>query len=1055
MARIYVSSTMHDLREHRLQVTAAIRRLGHVVVSMEDYVAEDRPPLDRCLQDVRSVDAFVLLLAWWYGDRPDGHRQSYTELEYDEARRAGIPVFVFLHDGGPTLPLTAVERAAHAEVDAFREKAGRDRLGSMFGTSDQLARLVGEALQKWQPRAAGPDRAVDWEAYRTRLAAAHEWIKLDVIAGPEHDRLVRIPLCDVFVPQRVVSGRPVFDLPDDHSEPTAEPGSPPGAALTGENRASMSVLGGDRRQVVLGGPGTGKTSLLQYLILQLCAPAPATLPAPLQDRPLPFLVELRRYTADGFTDFVRYLSVRLAELDTTISPDALAEVLASAGTLVLLDGLDEILDPGQRARAVEQFQAFARRFPAARVCVTSRIAGYDEVDLGLADFRHYTLLDFGMAEVRRFVEGWYRHYVLPGDDREAAELVRRIAENPRLLELAGNPLLLTMMAILYKHQDLPEKRWELYRRSTAVLLEQWDLTRKRIARTEALPLGVTIGMDQKAEILQRVAEAMLSRTPASGTELNAIRYERLRDVIADYLVEQYRKPPGEAAALSVEILHHLRQRTYILAEIGDRIFGFVHRTFMEYFAAGHILAEFMRRRADYRWLVDEVFAPRHGSANWREPLLLLSGMLAGQDLPVRDVVDALARLPRGSAPSALPFAALCLGEAGRVPAADLAWASGLLTRLITALRRPPGRDAGGDAWVADALRAFALLAPWVPVEAQATTMMEEMADSRSVNERIVGWQLQLAQRSRTDRRFFALDGLAHRDEAVRRAAVAALHREWPGHEEAGRALLERLRVEPNSRVREDIITTVDSGWPGRTELLDVLAARAGTETAPSHVVWLARHLATAWAGSERALDLVLGLAGTQRYRDTGPGSEVGADIQDALLAGWAPGRTCRPPCSAGPARPRSPRRCGWRPSARWPPAGATRCGTGCGTGSTTPGWPPEPASPPWSEPWPASNRWPCPESNGCCRRPCTTRGGRCGRGRAMVSPRPAGRRPRFSWCCSASPPTAPTPPAPTQPSAWPAGRTTGRWWQITTAGATAADSSTRSASFTRCTPTPA
>ena len=59
MARIYVSSTYGDLREHREEVYRTLRKLGHDVVAMEDYVASDQRPLERCLDDVAACDPYV------------------------------------------------------------------------------------------------------------------------------------------------------------------------------------------------------------------------------------------------------------------------------------------------------------------------------------------------------------------------------------------------------------------------------------------------------------------------------------------------------------------------------------------------------------------------------------------------------------------------------------------------------------------------------------------------------------------------------------------------------------------------------------------------------------------------------------------------------------------------------------------------------------------------------------------------------------------------------------------------------------------------------------
>jgi Domain of unknown function (DUF4062) len=63
MARIYVSATYSDLKEHREKVYRVLRQLGHDAVAMEDYVATDQRPLVRCLADVEACDLYVGIFA--------------------------------------------------------------------------------------------------------------------------------------------------------------------------------------------------------------------------------------------------------------------------------------------------------------------------------------------------------------------------------------------------------------------------------------------------------------------------------------------------------------------------------------------------------------------------------------------------------------------------------------------------------------------------------------------------------------------------------------------------------------------------------------------------------------------------------------------------------------------------------------------------------------------------------------------------------------------------------------------------------------------------------
>src|SRR6266542_5091339 len=89
--KVYVSATQRDLLECRAAVHGATRRLGIEDIAMEAYVAEGRPPLDKCLEDVRRCDLYIGLFAWRYGFIPPGADCSITEMEYREAVRPHHP----------------------------------------------------------------------------------------------------------------------------------------------------------------------------------------------------------------------------------------------------------------------------------------------------------------------------------------------------------------------------------------------------------------------------------------------------------------------------------------------------------------------------------------------------------------------------------------------------------------------------------------------------------------------------------------------------------------------------------------------------------------------------------------------------------------------------------------------------------------------------------------------------------------------------------------------------------------------------------------------------
>jgi hypothetical protein len=95
MLQIYISSTYEDLVDYRRAARDAILALRLFPVEMEEYRAADERPLDRCLKDVRSSDAYVGIFAWKYGFRPNNGDKSITQLEYEEALASGKPSYIF------------------------------------------------------------------------------------------------------------------------------------------------------------------------------------------------------------------------------------------------------------------------------------------------------------------------------------------------------------------------------------------------------------------------------------------------------------------------------------------------------------------------------------------------------------------------------------------------------------------------------------------------------------------------------------------------------------------------------------------------------------------------------------------------------------------------------------------------------------------------------------------------------------------------------------------------------------------------------------------------
>jgi hypothetical protein len=143
--RVYVSSTYQDLKDCRHAIRLALQRLGLDDIAMETYTADEDRPVDRCLDDVRSADIYVGVLAWRYGFVPAGAHASITELEYRAAGEAGIPRLIFVLEPDAAWPRSAMDKDS-ARIEAFRDHVLDAHVCDSFTSADDLRAKVAEAV---------------------------------------------------------------------------------------------------------------------------------------------------------------------------------------------------------------------------------------------------------------------------------------------------------------------------------------------------------------------------------------------------------------------------------------------------------------------------------------------------------------------------------------------------------------------------------------------------------------------------------------------------------------------------------------------------------------------------------------------------------------------------------------------------------------------------------------------------------------------------------------------------------------------------------------------
>jgi len=393
--------------------------------------------------------------------------------------------------------------------------------------------------------------------------------------------------------------------------------------------------------VILGDPGAGKTTLMRYLALrhaQAMKRGEATM-TDLGATRLPLYLRLANYAENhdnrSLADFLP-TCIRGEDDGDPALATLIREKLAQGACLVLLDGLDEVIAPDERAQIAQQADALIRAHEHAgnRFVVTSRVAGYRTAPLA-GDLPHYSVCEMNDEQIKRFLDCWchaVERFQTPDlspdtqNDKAQAEIdgiTDAITKNPGVRRLAANPLLLRVLALIHRTgARLPQRRIELYRLAADTLIRDWELAR-------GIPQAALVNEAEANRLLAELAAWMHQNKPAGIATEGEVR-EQLANVKAGFVGKEPDDPDVQNAVS--EFLTRIRQHTGLFVERAPRRYGFMHLTFEEYFAARWLVA---KPREAAKRIRNHLHRPR-----WEEPILLAIGFY-GMEFPddVSDLVE--------------------------------------------------------------------------------------------------------------------------------------------------------------------------------------------------------------------------------------------------------------------------------------------------------------------------------------------------------------------------------------------------------------------------------
>jgi len=389
-------------------------------------------------------------------------------------------------------------------------------------------------IWEWIYRRIAPSNplSISLRTYKRSLRNS-DLARLENPVGPE----LKVPLRDAFASLRLTSGpdRQWLDL--------------------------FNFAADTERFVVLGGPGTGKTTLMKSLLMSVVN---RTAREPLTGL-VPAFIALRRMGAKNQT----VEEAIVASFDDHRFPGAgrfVKATMEAGKMLVILDGLDEV--GANRESVIERIQDFCRwdeQLPHHnRIVVTCREASYQKQDLRSVIGSVVRVEPFTPHHMRIFLAGWPKHR-----DRSALNLFNLLQADAQIRQICSNPLLLTILTGLYLDSDrfeLPTSRERFYNAAIDELL---------IQRPARRAIRQTFHADEKRRVLERASLERLEDARA-GEDSEEIQKESLLRHAKSVLAREF---DGR------EFINELVQLDGILRETKEGSYACSHRTIQEYLSA--------------------------------------------------------------------------------------------------------------------------------------------------------------------------------------------------------------------------------------------------------------------------------------------------------------------------------------------------------------------------------------------------------------------------------------------------------------------------------------
>ena len=525
--RIFISSPS-DVREERTALEKVIREdlqqmigdsnklfLKPILWEKDGWPSVSDDIQTNLFEQLGEYHIFVGFF-WRRFGSPTSTHESGSEAEFEDAyakwqEDKSRPILMYFSKNEkdnrpePASREDAMERLDQEwKVKEFRKKIEKEK-GTLYWTYNDveefkdltrrhLARVLNEKLKKEKPPVNlpiypapfNPDYTSELhELYLKALRREFLRIPLTVLGDGEVDsRAVRLD--EVFITLNVHAK----DLEHLRGEKPHDPDH------VSRSIPALDVIKKHEQVVLLGDPGSGKSSLVKHILANL-AETELSNQDPLipgTEGLLPVMVVLRDLATrlrkasmplkqserrSLLAKLIVDQAVRHAKnLEVPEFEAGIRQAFLDEKVFLVLDGLDEV-PAADRKLVREAAGAALNHFNLPRQIITCRTRSYSG-EAVFGSVPTYALEDLTKEQITSFVENWYQAQNALG--RFSAQQIKtrieslvEVATRDPLLPLAINPMLLTTMTIIHQqHTKLPEERVKLYKLAVDLLIRRWQ-----------------------------------------------------------------------------------------------------------------------------------------------------------------------------------------------------------------------------------------------------------------------------------------------------------------------------------------------------------------------------------------------------------------------------------------------------------------------------------------------------------------------------------------------------------------------------------------------------